>query len=78
MSTALLIALVIVAAAACPCYMWQQQRRGRRAGCCPPSRRNAETTGDLDALGARQEELGRQITLAREQVAAEAHLAPPR
>lgn len=78
MSTALLIALVIVAAAACPCYMWQQQRRGRRAGCCPPSRRNAETTGDLDALGARQEELGRQIALAREQVAAEAHPAPPR
>ena len=78
MSTALLIALVIVAAAACPLHMWRQQQRGRQAGCCPPSRRNAEPTGDLDSLRARQEALGRQITLAQEQVAAEAHPAPPR
>ncbi len=64
MSTTLLIAVIVVAAAGCPLHMWWQQRRGRQAACCPPSGRRSGPS-DLEALRARQQELTRQIALAR-------------
>ncbi len=77
MNTALLVALVVIAGAACPLHMWWQQRRGRRAACCPP-RKQSQESGDLETLRARQEELSRQLTLVREQGAAERHAPPAR
>ena len=69
MSTALFVAVVILAAAACPLHMWWQQRRGRRAICCPPSR--TQLPDDLEALRARQEDLGRRVASLSERTPVE-------
>ena len=69
MSTALFVAVVILAAGVCPLHMWWQQRRGRRAICCPPSR--AGVPDDLEALRARQEDLGRRLASLSERTPVE-------